>query len=95
MMTVEDLIERERMLNRFNRLIGELLRGSMVRNTFHPWEIELLVDIEACAIDLKRKSETLRRYQRAVGKQLECGPGPPMKLSDYLQMRNTRRSSIA
>jgi hypothetical protein len=94
-MTVEDLIERERMLNRFNRLISELLRGSMVRNTFHPWEIELLLDIEGCAIDLKRKSETLRRYQKAVERQLECGPGPPMKLSEFLQARSTRRPSIA
>jgi hypothetical protein len=94
-MTVEDLIERERMLNRFNRLIGELIRGSMVRNTFHPWEIELLLDIDGCALEPKHKMETLRRYQRAVERQLEYGPGPPMKLSDFLQMRNTRRSSIA
>jgi hypothetical protein len=93
-MNVDDLIERERMLSRFNRLIGELVRGSMVRNTFHPWEIELLLDIEACALEGKRKTETLRRYQRAVERQLEYGPGPPMKLSDYLQMRNTRRPSI-
>ncbi len=94
-MTVEDLIERERMLNRFNRLIGELLKGTTVRNTFHPWEIELLLDIEGCALDLKRKSDTLRRYQKAVERQLDYGPGPPMKLSEFLQTRTTRRPSIA
>ncbi len=95
-MTVEDLIELERMLNRFNRLIGELIRGSMVRNSFHPWEIELLLDIDGCALEPKRKMETLRRYQKAVERQLEYGPGPPMKLSEFLQTRNnTRRSSIA
>ncbi len=93
-MNVDDLIERERMLSRFNRLIGELLRGSLVRNSFHPWEIEVLLDIEGCALEGKRKSEILRRYQKAVERQLEYGPGPPMKLSDFLQARNTRRPSI-
>ena len=94
-MNVEDLIERERMMSRFNRLVGELLRGSVMRNTFHPWEIELLVDIEGCTLEPNRKAQTLRRYQKAVEHQLDYGPGPPMKLSEFLQVRNTRRSSIA
>ena len=50
----------------FNRLIQELLRGNMNRNTFRPWEIELLLDIEACSLRESSKREILRRYQRAV-----------------------------
>ena len=94
-MTAEDLVQAELMLNRFNRLIGELIRGAIVRTSFQPWEVELLIDIDTCPVNPRRREETLRQYQRAVQKQMEIGPGPPMKLSQYLQMRTTRRPSVA
>ncbi len=94
MMATDDLVQLELMLNRFKRLVGELMRGSIARNAFQPWEIELLLDIEACAVDRRERLEILRQYQKAVERQLEIGPGPPMKLSEFLQMRMTRRASI-
>jgi len=93
--TADDLIELELTLNRFNRLIGELQRGAIVRTTFQPWEVELLLDIETCRIDPRQRQDTLRKYQKAVQKQMETGPGPPMKLSEFLQLRMTRRPSVA
>jgi hypothetical protein len=93
-MTVDELIENERTLSRFHRLVRELARGAVVQNTFQPWEIELLLDIEACVLEPKVRNETLRRYQKAVERQLEQGPGPPMKLSTFLQTRSTRRPSM-
>ena len=90
----DELVERELMLNRFRRLIGELVRGSVNRPVFQQWEIDLLVDIEHCPIDPKRREAMLRRYERAVTRQLEQGPGPPMKFSDFLQRQRTRRPSI-
>jgi len=81
------------MLSRFRRLIAELLRGQITRTLFEKWEVELLLDIESCPLDPKRRPGTLRRYERAVTRQLESGPGPPMKLSEYLQRRSTRRPS--
>jgi hypothetical protein len=93
--TAEDLIDLELMLNRFNRLIAELLRGAIVRNSFQPWEVELLLDIETCKLEPRKRADILRQYQKAVTRQLETGPGPPMKLSDYLQQRVTRRPAIA
>jgi hypothetical protein len=92
-MTADDLVERELMLSRFRRLIGELMRGEVRRNVFQAWEIELLIDIENCVVDPKRKIGTLRRYERAVARQMEAQPGPPMKLSEFLQRRRTRRPS--
>jgi hypothetical protein len=92
-MTADDLVERELMFNRFQRLIGELLRGSTSRTVFQPWEIEILLDIDACVLDPKRRIGILRQYARAVGRQLEEGEGTPMKLSEYLQRRTTRRPS--
>src|ERR1039458_397351 len=87
MTEADDLVEQELMLNRFNRLIGELMRGAIARNVFQPWEIDLLIDIESCPLDRRRRLDILRQYQKAVERQLEAGPGPPMKLSAFLAMR--------
>ncbi|HYW46331.1 MAG TPA: hypothetical protein VE959_25920 [Bryobacteraceae bacterium] len=94
-MAAEDLIALELMLNRFNRLMTEILRGAIVRTTFQPWEVELLLDMETCRLEPKRRNEILRQYQRAVERQMEIGPGPPMRLSEFLQVRTTRRPRIA
>jgi hypothetical protein len=74
----------EELLGQFNRLIRELLRGKILRNTFRPWEIELLLDIENCQIRESAREGVLRRYQRAVQHQIEKGVAEPMKLSDFL-----------
>jgi hypothetical protein len=91
----EDIIALELMLNRFRKLMAEILRGSIPRTTFQPWEVDILLDMQTCAIDSRRRGDILRQYQKAVEKQLETGPGPPMKLSEYIQLRMTRRPKIA
>jgi hypothetical protein len=91
MMVADDLIELELMLNRFNRLIGEVMRGALARNSFQPWEAEILMDLENCPLEKRRRMEILRQYQRAVEKQMATGPGPPMKLSQFLAIRARRR----
>ena len=80
------------MLNRFNRLIGELLRGAMSRNTFQPWEVEILLDLDTCEIPEKRRPDVLRQYQKAVTRQLESTAGPPMTLSRYLEIVKSIRT---
>jgi hypothetical protein len=62
----------------------ELIRGNMNRNTFQPWEIQILLDIEACQIREPVKRETLRRYQKAVQRAMEKGAPTPLPLSEYL-----------
>jgi hypothetical protein len=86
-------IDSEALLNQFNRLVQELLRGSMARNTFRPWEIELLLDIESCQLKDGQKRETMRRYQKAVQRQMEKGAPKPMKLSEYLEANRLRRET--
>lgn len=85
--------DSDAILAQFNRLIQELLRGNMARNTFRPWEVELLLDIEACGLRDASRRETLRRYQRAVQRQMEKSGGAPMKLSEYLEAVKAKRSS--
>ena len=57
-MAAEELIEQELMLNRFNRLIGEVMRGVLGRNSFQTWEVEILLDLETCQLERRRRLET-------------------------------------
>ena len=93
-MSADEYEQRERQLNRFRRLIGELLRGEMNRNSFEAWEIEILLDFESCQLPSRRRLEILRQYQKAVERQLETGPGPPIKLSHVLVQREQRRNAL-
>jgi hypothetical protein len=92
--SADEIEQRECQLNRFRRLIGELLRGEMNRNSFAPWEIDLLLDFENCELPSRRRLDILRQYQKAVERQMESGPGPPMKLSHFLVLREQRRNSL-
>ncbi|HLJ44924.1 MAG TPA: hypothetical protein VKU01_02885 [Bryobacteraceae bacterium] len=92
---IDAVQDSEIVLARFNRLIQELLRGTMNRNTFRPWEIEILLDIEMCNLRDGVKRETLRRYQKAVQRSMEKGTPTPLKLSEYLAGQKSRRSAAA
>jgi len=92
--TADDLVQIELMRNRFHRLMGELMRGAIGRNTFQPWEVEILLDIEGCQMERRKRLDVLRQYARAVERQMDLGPGPPMKLSDFLAERARRRESV-
>lgn len=83
----------EAVLFRFNKLIQELLRGTIKRNTFRAWEIEILLDIDSCEFNGSNRRETLRRYQRAVQRAMENGSERPMLFSEYLANRRTRKKN--
>jgi hypothetical protein len=88
----DTLPDSEAVLAQFNRLIQELLRGNMNRNTFRPWEVALLLDIEACNLRESSKRDTLRRYQKAVQRHMEKGARLPLKLSEYLENVKAKRA---
>jgi len=89
------LPDSETVLAQFNRLVNELLKGSVNRNTFRPWEIEVLLDIEMCNLRDSNKRETLRRYQKANQRHMEKGARLPLKLSEYLEAQRQRREALA
>jgi hypothetical protein len=85
---MEPFEDSELVLARFNRLIQEILRGTMNRNCFRPWEIHLLLDIENCSLRDGAKRETIRRYRgRRPG--AHRGPRPRLRPSTF-----TRRDSL-
>ena len=88
-----DLPDSDAVLAQFNRLIQELLRGNMQRNTFRPWEIEVLLDIESCSLREVNKRDVLRRYQKAVQRHMERGAPLPLKLSEYLESVRAKRGA--
>lgn len=75
----------------FNRLLNELIKGNINRNTFQAWEIELMLDIQACDFGDTPQKELLKRYQKAVQRAYDKGSKMPMKLSAYLQSLRSRR----
>jgi len=89
----ESVPDSDAILAQFNRLIQELLRGQLQRNTFRPWEVALLLDIEGCGLRDAARRETLRRYQRAVQRHMEKGGAAPLKLSEYLESVKAKRTA--
>src|SRR5437870_4558998 len=89
----DTLPDSDAILAQFNRLIQELLRGTLQRNTFRPWEIDVLLDIEACDLRDNARRETLRRYQRAVQRHMEKGARLPLKLSEYLDAVKAKKAA--
>jgi hypothetical protein len=92
-MSADDLVQLEIMLNRFQRLLADVIRGDIRRNSFQPWELDILLDMETCDLG-RRRLEILRQYGRAVERQMQTGPGPPMKLSEYLRQRAERAATM-
>ena len=81
---MNDSVDTDDILLRFNRLIGELRKGGTRRETFQPWEVELLLDMQSCRIQESAREGTLRRYREAVQRQIRQGGTVPMKLSEFL-----------
>ena len=82
-------------INRFSRLVKELLQGQVRRNCFEPWEVDLLVDLQECPLTPSRRAEALRRYQKAVEHQLERGQIPPIRLSQFIGQRARKAAALA
>ncbi|MBN9660721.1 MAG: hypothetical protein J0H49_21195 [Acidobacteria bacterium] len=80
--------ELEGRLHQFNKLMQELLRGRIQRNTFQSWEVEVLLDIEACELRDANRREVLRRYQKAANRYVDRGGRTLLKLSEYLEKKH-------
>ena len=81
-------LEQDAVLMQFDRLIEELIRGSLNRSSFQPWEVEILVDMVRCKLPgASRRVTMLREYQNAVQQRIREGAQVPPKLSEYLRLK--------
>ncbi len=78
-----------------HQLVQDILGGSVRRNTFTQWELELLLDLQTCGIRKGSRSETLRRYTRAVQQHYAQGATGPLRLSAFLDRENQRSRANA
>jgi hypothetical protein len=85
----DDVLDSETVLARFNRLVQDLLRGSIRRNTFLPWEVDLMLDIEQCPLRDGPLRRELQRYQAAVRRHMSKGERVPLKFSEYMSSRSS------
>lgn len=84
-------LDPESQLWTFNRLMADLLRGTMSRNAFQRWEVDLILDIQRCMQRAGRRRETLIRYQKAVQRHLENGGKELFTFSEYLDTQRQAR----
>ena len=84
-MDFSDSSDAGRLRAHFDRLIDELLGGTMGRSKFEKWEIDLLLDFMTCDLSGLRKAHAvLSKYRQAVHEHLANGAKTPMKLSEFL-----------
>jgi hypothetical protein len=84
-----ELPDGDTVLARFSKLIEEVLSGDMRRRSFRLWEADILLDIMRCKVS---DAEVLRRYQKAAQHQMSNGSTLPLKLSEYLESLEVKRS---
>jgi hypothetical protein len=89
-MTREQLLQGQSASVQFDRLLRDLINGTLTRSDFEQWEIELLLDISECHLPVRRRWEILGDYQSAVGRDLRNGTTMPMKLSEYLAAKRRK-----
>jgi hypothetical protein len=78
-------------LTSFGQLVQELIGGTVRRNTFSQWELELLLDLQTCTLRKTARAEMLRRYLRAVQQQFAAGTTSPLRLSDFIEREYQQR----
>ncbi len=88
-----DNYDNEFVVSRFNRLMKDVMTGNWQRTSFEPWEITLLLDIQACSGEMKGRRDLLVRYQKAVQRRMSQRREMPMLLSDYIRQLNDRQAA--
>ncbi len=77
------------------QFVQELLSGSLRRNRFTQWELDLLLDLETSGLRKTSRLDALRRYQRLLQEAQLAGATEPPKFSAFLDGVRSRRAAAA
>jgi hypothetical protein len=77
----------------FTQLIQELMNGSVRRNLFSHWELDLLLDVQLAKLRKTARTETLRRYLRVVQQSQAHGATEPPRFSEFLAQSAPRKAA--
>jgi hypothetical protein len=77
----------------FTQLIQELVAGSVRRNRFTQWELDLLLDLQLAKLRKSSRADALRRYLRVVQQTQALGALEPPRFSTFLAETAPRRAA--
>jgi hypothetical protein len=77
----------------YTQLIQELMGGSVRRNLFSHWELNLLLDVQFAKLRKTARTEILRRYLRAVQQSQAHGGAEPPRFSEFLSQSAPRKAA--
>ncbi len=77
----------------FCQLIQQLAAGSVRRNTFTQWEMELLLDLQMAPIRKSSRPEILRKYLKTIQRQIASGERVPVRFSVFCEAEMQARRS--
>lgn len=80
------------LIAKFDRLIQDLITGQIQRSKFSAWEMEILLDFEACGLSVKHLA-LVDAYCEAVHRQIAAGAAQPLKFSEFLASRPSSAES--
>jgi hypothetical protein len=76
----------------FTQLIQELAGGTVRRNLFSQWELNLLLDLQLAKLRKSSRADALRRYLRAVQYAQAQGADEPPRFSVFLEEALPRKA---
>lgn len=80
--------ELENRLARLDDLLVDLISGRLRRTTFQPWEVGVLLDIQACRVSESKRKVLLKGYRKAAHRWFQRGEQTWLLFSDYLAKRH-------
>jgi len=79
----------------FTQLIQELMGGSVRRNLFTQWELDLMFDLQLAKLRKSTRADALRRYLRVVQHAHTQGAGEPPRFSAFLEETSSRKAAAS
>ena len=77
------------------QLVQQLALGTVRRNTFSQWEMTLLLDFQMLPVRKSSRPEFLKRYLKAVHRELSVGAVTPPRLFSFYENESRSRATKA